>query len=188
MDRDEAFGMKQAFHLSLLATAVLLATTTLVGARAAQAPQDPQSANALQLRPAYAAPTNLKVLPSALSGEQVHELMEQWQAALGTQCNSCHAEDHGDIGPDGRPLLKFADDSKPMKKVARTMYLMTKEINSGYLAKIDSSGVPVTCGTCHRGHLGPEPFSAAPDGGLRAAKSAAPPADNAASQQEHGNQ
>jgi hypothetical protein len=37
---------------------------------------------------------------------------------------------------------------------------MTEEINANFVARIDSSGAPVTCGTCHRGHLGPEPFSA----------------------------
>jgi hypothetical protein len=45
-----------------------------------------------------------------------------------------------------------------MKVVARAMYTMTEEVNARYLAKIDSSGMPLTCGTCHRGHLGPEPF------------------------------
>jgi len=37
---------------------------------------------------------------------------------------------------------------------------MVEEINANYISKIDSSGEPVTCGTCHRGHLGPEPFAA----------------------------
>jgi len=27
-----------------------------------------------------------------------------------------------------------------------------------YVSKVPSSDMPVTCGTCHRGHLGPEPF------------------------------
>ncbi len=108
------------------------------------------------------APTNLKVLPKELTGEQVHEIMEQWSAALGAHCNACHVEDHGNIGPNGRPRLNFADDSKGMKIAARTMYTMTEKINTEYVAKIDSSGMPVTCGTCHRGHLGPEPFFAAP--------------------------
>ena len=38
------------------------------------------------------------------------------------------------------------------------MYKMVEDINSNYISKIDSSGAPVTCGTCHRGHLSPEPF------------------------------
>jgi hypothetical protein len=28
---------------------------------------------------------------------------------------------------------------------------------------VKNSGAPVTCGTCHRGHLGPEPFVIPPD-------------------------
>jgi len=50
-----------------------------------------------------------------------------------------------------------------MKSVARIMYTMTDEINTRYIARIDGSGVPVTCGTCHRGKMGPEPFANQPD-------------------------
>jgi hypothetical protein len=28
---------------------------------------------------------------------------------------------------------------------------------------VENSGAPVTCGTCHRGHLDPEPFVIPPD-------------------------
>jgi hypothetical protein len=106
----------------------------------------------------FPAPTNLKVLPRNLTGEQVHEIMEKWEGELGTGCKTCHAVDPKNIGPNGKPGLNFADDSKDEKKTARLMYQMTENINVNYVAKIDSSGDPVTCGTCHRGHLGPEPF------------------------------
>ena len=108
-------------------------------------------------------PTNLKVLPKTLTGEQVHEIMDQWEGALGGNCGSCHAQDPTKKRPDGRPMLNFPDDSKPEKEVARKMVQMTEEINKNYISKIDSSGAPVTCGTCHRGHLGPEPFVAPPE-------------------------
>ena len=52
-----------------------------------------------------------------------------------------------------------------MKAVARLMYTMTEEINSNYIAKVEGSGMPVTCGTCHRGHVSPEPFTVQPAGG-----------------------
>jgi len=110
-----------------------------------------------QLRPA---PTNLKVLPKNLTGEQVHEIMEGWEAALGADCSACHKADANNTGPNGRPRLDFADDSKQEKAIARQMYIMMEEINRNYIAKIDSKGAPITCGTCHRGHLGPEPFTA----------------------------
>ncbi len=88
--------------------------------------------------------------------------MEQWSAALGMHCNACHLEDRFNISPNGHPQLNFADDSKGMKLVARTMYAMTEKINMEYVAKIDGSGMPVTCGTCHRGQVSPEPFTLLP--------------------------
>ena len=93
----------------------------------------------------YPAPTNLKVLPKELTGQQVHAIMEQWSAALGAHCNACHAEERGSVGPNGRPRLNFADDSKEMKVARRrAMYTMTEKINTKTLAKIDSSGRPLT--------------------------------------------
>jgi hypothetical protein len=103
-------------------------------------------------------PTNLKVLPKDLNGEQVHEIMERWEEAIGGHCSTCHTADPNNIGPNGRPRLNFADDSKPEKATARLMFKMTEDLNTNYVAKIDSSGMPVSCGTCHRGHLAPEPF------------------------------
>ncbi len=72
-------------------------------------------------------------------------------------------------GPNGKPRLNYADDSKEEKATARKMYLMTEDINKNYVSKIDSSGAPVTCGTCHRGHLGPEPYVIPKEEGPRAA-------------------
>jgi hypothetical protein len=111
----------------------------------------------------FPAPTNLQVLPKNLTGQQVHDIMEKWEAALGSHCSTCHTADPKNIGPNGKPRLNFADDSKPEKKTARRMFTMTEEINLNYISKIDNSGDPVTCGTCHRGHLGPEPFVAPPE-------------------------
>lgn len=110
----------------------------------------------------YPSPMNLKVFPKETTGREIHAVMERWSAGIGADCDSCHAADPNIIGPDGRPRLDFASDAKPMKVAARTMYAMTEKINVDYIAKIDGSGAPVTCGTCHRGHLGPEPFVTAP--------------------------
>jgi cytochrome c553 len=103
------------------------------------------------------------VLPKGLTGEQVHDIMHKWEASLGTQCGTCHKADPNNIGPNGRPRLDFADDSKPEKATARLMFTMTEEINMQFIAKFDNSGVPVSCGTCHHGHLDPEPFVAPPE-------------------------
>lgn len=105
-------------------------------------------------------PTNLKVLPKTMTGEQVHELMEGWEAALGAHCNTCHTADPKKLGPNGRPRLNFADDSKQEKSTARLMYKMMQDINDNYVSMVDSSAEKVGCGTCHRGHLDPEPFVA----------------------------
>jgi hypothetical protein len=143
----------------------LFAAALLAAATVAQSPAGPRGNGAAQPPEArsYPAPTNLKILPKDLTGQQVHAIMEQWSAALGAHCNACHAEERANPGPNSRPRHNFADDSKGMKMAARAMYTMTEKINTEYVAKIDSSGAPVTCGTCHRGHLGPEPFVAAPE-------------------------
>ena len=86
------------------------------------------------------APTNLQVLPKNLTGAQVHEIMEKWEGELGTSCKTCHAADPKNLGPNGKPRLNFADDSKDEKKTARKMFKMVDAINSNYIAKIDSSG------------------------------------------------
>jgi hypothetical protein len=125
----------------------------------AQAPQSTQSGvSAAAGGRIYPAPTNLKALPRTMTGEQVHEVMEQWESQLGVHCNTCHAADPNNLAPNGRPRLNYADDSKPEKATARMMFSMTEEINRSYVSKVEGSGIPVTCGTCHRGHFGPVPF------------------------------
>lgn len=104
------------------------------------------------------APTNLKVLPKNLTGEQVGEIMRKWEAELGTECTTCHAADPKNIGPNGKPRLNFADDSKADKATARLMVKMVDDINKNYVSKLEDSE-PVTCATCHRGHLEPPKFT-----------------------------
>lgn len=151
--------MKSSFQSLGSGFVVLAVVTAIAGATVAQSPPAASDA-ALPSARVYPPPTNLKVLPKDLTGEQVNQLMEQWQAALGVHCSSCHTEDRENLDSSGRPILKFADDTKAEKNVARLMYAMTDEINVKFIAKIDSSGVPVTCGTCHHGRLGPDPFVA----------------------------
>lgn len=144
--------------------ALFAATVTLcVGAQAPPSAPPAQGSPAAGSQHNHPAPTNLKVLPKTLTGEQVHEIMEKWEGYLGTKCSTCHAADPNNIGPNGRPRLNYADDSKKEKATARLMYKMTEGINVDYIGMIDSSGEPVTCGTCHRGHLGPEPYKIPPE-------------------------
>ena len=148
------------------AAAVAFLTVSFFAAKTiAQAPQTipPPAAGGAPHeghRPHHPDPTNLKVLPKTLTGDQVDEIMDGWAAALGTHCDTCHTADLKNIGPNGRPRLNFADDTKPEKSTARLMFKMTQDINENYVSMVENSGAPVTCGTCHRGHLGPEPFVA----------------------------
>ena len=109
-------------------------------------------------------PTNLKVLPKTLTGDQVHDIMHGWAAALGTKCTTCHAEDPNKKMPNGRPALNFASDEKKEKETARLMVKMTMDINDNYTSMVESkhdnteAAKKVTCGTCHRGHLDPEAY------------------------------
>lgn len=169
-----------AAAIAVLATAIYAATT---GAQAPETPsqsgqagQSGQAAPSAPQSPApegmapggrpmrnYPAPTNLQVLPKNLSGREVHEMMETWAGSLGVHCDFCHMADPKNLGPNGRPRLNFPDDSKPDKKIARIMYTMTQQINRDYIGKAmdldpDGMGMPVTCGTCHRGHEMPEEF------------------------------
>jgi Photosynthetic reaction centre cytochrome C subunit len=118
----------------------------------------------------YPAPKNLKVLPKDFTGRQVHDTMEGWAGSLGVHCDTCHMADPNNIGPNGRPRLKFDDDSKTDKQIARIMYTMTEQMNKDYISKAmdldkDGEGSPVTCGTCHRGHKMPEKFVPPPENG-----------------------
>lgn len=104
-------------------------------------------------------PKNLQVLPKDLTGQQVHQIMEGWARALGTHCDTCHAPNpNAAAQPGKRPRLDFALDIKPEKNTARTMVKMVQDINGNYIDKIKNSGVKVSCGTCHRGHLHPPIF------------------------------
>ena len=116
-------------------------------------------------------PKNLKVLPKNLTGEQVRKMMRGWAGDLGQHCDACHAEypDHRK-NAHGRPELDFASDANPRKEMARIMVKMTMADRTDYIAKVkdldekadkEKQGpppAPLTCGTCHRGHLNPEAY------------------------------
>jgi hypothetical protein len=104
-------------------------------------------------------PVNLKLLPKDISSEDLMKIMFGFSKQLGVKCTFCHVEDAATKHPN------FASDQKPEKNTARTMMLMTGEINTKYLAQIhDPDATPnqktVSCGTCHQGHSMPVPFKA----------------------------
>ncbi len=126
----------------------------------AQAPPDAQKP--AQEHRVMPRPTNLQVLPKDISTEDLIKLMRGYSADLGVHCTFCHAVNEQTHHPD------FASDAKPEKASARTMIVMTREINDKYLPQIhDPQATPemktVTCGTCHRGMSMPPPFTPAPE-------------------------
>jgi len=139
-----------------------LGVALLVVTAGAQAPP----AGGEHHHPPAPAPTNLKVLPKTLTGDQVHEIMHKWAGDLGVECNTCHTEDPVKKMPNGHPALNFPDDSKKEKETARLMVKMTGDINGNYTSMVESShdngesAKKVTCGTCHRGKLDPEAYVA----------------------------
>jgi hypothetical protein len=145
-------------RIAVLPSAAATALFAFALASAAQAPAGPPPGAGPHNAPP---PKNLKVLPKDLTGEQVHEIMHKWSADLGVRCTTCHQEDPTRKTPDGKPQLDFAADTKEQKLTARKMFTMMKGINGDYISKIpNADGKPVTCGTCHRGNLDPEPYVA----------------------------
>jgi hypothetical protein len=96
------------------------------------------------------APTNLQVLPSDMTMQQVTQRMQSIRQALGVQCTHCHVG-----GPADR-----ANDEKPQKTMARNMMRMVNNLNEMLGATADAP--KVTCFTCHRGAVTP---ATAPEGG-----------------------
>jgi hypothetical protein len=98
---------------------------------------------------------NLKVLPKDISSRDLQEIMaDDFEDGLGVTCGFCHAN-----ATDGHGL-DFASDAKPEKEIARAMMRMTIGINKKYFKVkhplIGSSGLTVTCTTCHKGEAFPD--------------------------------
>ena len=117
-------------------------------------------------------PTNLKVLPQDISGEDLVKTMMGFRAALGVQCGFCHAQN-----PETK-RFDYASDANPVKANARIMIAMTKDINAKYVATLADRKTtdPVSCGTCHRGESHPSVFVPPPPPPRPAAPATPPPA------------
>jgi hypothetical protein len=102
-------------------------------------------------------PTNLQVLSKDIAVPDLLALMRSYTAALGVECEFCHAAD------PKTHKTNFASDANPDKGIARIMITMTREINAQYMSQVkDPDATPadktVTCGTCHRGNSMPMPL------------------------------
>ena len=97
---------------------------------------------------------NLKVLDSALSHDQLIDIMGSYTTALGVHCDFCHARS---ADPNRRDM-DWASDKVPAKEITRQMIKMMRGINGDYLGAIqglDTPRVKVECVTCHRGQERP---------------------------------
>ncbi len=95
---------------------------------------------------------NLRVLPPNITHDELIATMRGIARSLGTKCNHCHVANP----PGSAEEFDFANDAKPEKRTARTMLLMTRNINAQYVSKVNAHGQTVMCFTCHRGHTVPE--------------------------------
>jgi hypothetical protein len=101
--------------------------------------------------------TNLKVLPTSISMDDLVDTMAGFTRALGVRCNYCH------VGQEGAALdtYEFANDQKATKEKARAMVRMVAAINDEHLAKLPNRRTPpivVACATCHHGIAQPRPL------------------------------
>lgn len=144
--------MFRTFLVAAIATLPVLSPCVLLGQ---QAP--PPAAGGQHSPMMMPKPVNLKVLPKDTSPQDVMKIMSGYSQQLGVHCGFCHSVDPATKRPN------FASDEKPEKNTARTMILMTNEVNAKYLSQIhDPDAAPdqktVSCGTCHKGHSMPVTF------------------------------
>ncbi len=98
---------------------------------------------------------NLKVLPTDISPKALQQIMvDEFQDGLGVGCNYCHAQEKGSLH------LDYASDEKPEKEIARSMMLMTMDINKKYFGVehplIGDSLMIISCSRCHQGTAHPD--------------------------------
>lgn len=99
-------------------------------------------------------PTNLKILPDDISGEQLEQVMDAFSEALDVKCSYCHAFKKG-----SEKHLDFASDDKKEKHISRGMMKMVNGINKHYFLKHqkgDEKVEMVSCITCHNGNKEPK--------------------------------
>lgn len=101
---------------------------------------------------------NLKVLPPNITHDELIATMRGFARALGTRCEHCHVV----TATEPKQVLDFVSDAKPEKHIARTMILMTRNINGQFIStlpKHEEAPQQVTCATCHRGRTTPEQWT-----------------------------
>jgi nitrate/TMAO reductase-like tetraheme cytochrome c subunit len=127
--------------VKLLVVLLIIAAPVTLSVVTAQQQQPPAAQQPGGQRQGPPPPKNLQVLSKDMPGPQVVQLMREWSAALGVECNFCHQA----------PF----DTDTPRKHVAR---LMLRDYVNGMKHK---DGSAVTCKDCHQGQpnlLRTQPF------------------------------
>jgi len=144
--------------------AVLILSLSAVGVAmgaALQGPGNEKTVSAAESthRASQSKPTNLKVLPKDMSGDDVDKLMHRYDQYLGVPCGYCHEEN-----PQSKQI-DYVSDENPVKETARFMISMTSDLNNKYLAQLGDRryAEPFTCGNCHLGHVQPPAFGLKPE-------------------------
>ncbi len=136
-------------------TAALLLSCSIFGVAVGAASQGPGNneakLGAAPTRVDHPKPTNLKVLPKDISGDEIDKLMHRYKQDLGVPCGYCHEEN-----PQTKQI-DYASDENPIKGTARFMIQMNEDINNKYLAQLGDRryAEPFTCANCHQGQVQP---------------------------------
>jgi len=133
--------MTKTFRALAVLAAVFTAACAAISQQKAQVPR----ADNLEFH-------NLRVLPPNITHDELISTMRGFARSLGTRCNHCHVANP----PGSAEEFDYPNDSKPEKRTARTMLLMTRNINANYVSKVNAHGQTVACFTCHRGHTVPD--------------------------------
>jgi hypothetical protein len=146
--------MNRFHRCSLVVVCVVSLSAQLALAQDSATPPAAQTARPDRPRGPRPNPTNIKVLPKDITGDQINKLMHQYEGDLGVECEFCHARNPETKRND------FPSDANPIKETARQMIKMTDDLNTKYLAQLSTrkSTDPVACGTCHRGMSHPDVF------------------------------
>jgi hypothetical protein len=140
-------------------TALFLGCSLFGVAMGAQGPDTMAAVDATPAqRASHPKPTNLKVLPKNMSGDDIDKLMHRYKQDLGVPCGYCHEENAQ------TKQIDFASDENPIKETARFMIKMNDDINTKYLAQLGDRRYvdPLTCGNCHQGQVDPPVFEPKP--------------------------
>jgi Photosynthetic reaction centre cytochrome C subunit len=146
---------RQIATLGILVLCILLVFPSMIAAQGQREGGRGEGRGGGSGRGGGAPPVNLQVLPKDWTRQQVVQVMQGFNMALGVQCSHCHVEMAGAApNANGQIPIDAAPDDKQTKKTARVMMKMVADINNtlgSQIGKPAADVVRVQCVTCHRG-------------------------------------